>query len=123
MVISNRKVCHQKHIISGLFVRLEIRMECPGIETIRSFEFYHMFNGFLLGMRHGHLGWFIFKPVNNALQSCNFFLLRIVIFHHLIVVFFFPLHEIGVIARITGRCAVLNLVHHVHHIVQKHTVM
>ena len=27
------------------------------------------------------------------------------------------------IARITGRCAVLNLVHHVHHIVQKHTVM
>ena len=74
-------------------------------------------------MRHGNLGRLVLKTVHHALQTGNFLLLRIVILHKLVIIFFFALHEIRVVARIAGSSAVLNLIDHIHYIIQKHPVM
>ena len=45
------------------------------------------------------------------------------ILHLLVVVFLFAGDKIGIIARIAPCCAILYLVDHIDHIVEKHTVM
>ena len=123
MIISDRKIRYRKHIVSGLGLRLEIRMERLCIKAIRCLNLDHMLNRFLLGMRHRYLRRFIFETVHHALQTGDLLLLRIVILHELAVIFLLALHEVCVISRIARRRTILDLINHINNVIKEHSVM
>ena len=98
-------------------------MESTGIKSVRRLYFYHMLDGLFLGMCHRNLRRFVLETIHDALQTRDFFLLRIIVLHQLIIIFFLAFHEVRIISWITGRCAILNFIYHIYNVIKKHTVM
>ena len=98
-------------------------MEGLVVVLVRRLNNHHAVYSLLLGLRHGCLGRLTLEARNHTLQTFYLLLLGDVILHLLVVVFLFAGDKIGIIARIAPCCAVLYLVYHIYHIVEKHTVM
>ena len=123
MIVSDRKIRYGKHIVSGLGLRLEIRMECLRVKAIRCLNFHHMLDRLLLRMRHRYFRRLVLEAIHHALQAGDLLLLRGVILHELAVIFLLALHEVRIISRVARRRTVLDLIDHIDDIVKKHSVM
>jgi len=123
MIVSDCKIRYHQDIVSGLDLRLKICMERLRVKAVRCLDFHHMLDRLLLGMCHRHFRRLILETVDHTLQARDLLLLRSIILHELAVILLLALHEVRIIARIAGRCTVLDLINHINNVIKEHSVM